>query len=262
MNSQAGNKIRPTALVCNDDGISAPGLAELANSLSHDFDVTVIAPATQMSAVGHAITIHTPLRVSEFFKEGKFFGYSVHGTPADCVKLALRSLLPAKPDIIVSGINHGGNTSTSIIYSGTVSAATEGTFLGIPSIAISLSTYAIPDFGVAAKFASFISKLVLEKGLPNGVLLNVNIPAIPASEIKGVKVTKMGNSVWDDAFEHRKDPHNQTYYWLTGKLMIVDDDETQDEIAVTNQYISITPIQFDLTAYSFLKELETWNLTF
>ncbi|MCK6603049.1 MAG: 5'/3'-nucleotidase SurE [Bacteroidetes bacterium] len=247
-------------LVCNDDGINAPGIYALATALKAEFDVTVVAPDKQMSAVGHAITIHSPLRVSEYKINGEFFGYAVSGTPADCVKLALRSLMKEQPDLIISGINHGGNTSTSIIYSGTVSAATEGTFLGIPSIAISLATYGAPDFSVAAGYALELGKLVLQKGLPGGLLLNVNVPPLPKSSIAGVKVTRMGNSIWDDAFDHRKDPHNNNYYWLTGNLIIVDDADDQDEIAVSQNYISVTPIQFDLTAHHFLEELKKWEL--
>lgn len=252
---------KPKVLVCNDDGINAPGILALASALKKHFEVTVVAPDKQMSAVGHAITIHSPLRVTEYKINGEFFGYAVNGTPADCVKLALRSIMKEnQPDLIISGINHGGNTSTSIIYSGTVSAATEATFLGIPAIAISLATYGVPDFSLAADYAVRLGLMVLEKGIPGGLLLNVNIPPVPKEEIKGVKVTRMGNSIWDDDFDHRKDPHDNTYYWLTGKLIIVDDADDQDEIAVSQNYISITPIQFDLTAYKFLDELQKWEL--
>ncbi|NUQ81565.1 MAG: 5'/3'-nucleotidase SurE [Bacteroidetes bacterium] len=253
---------KPRVLVCNDDGINAPGIYALAQALKDHFNVTVVAPDKQMSAVGHAITIQSPLRVQEHRINGEFFGHAVNGTPADCVKLALRSIMKEKPDLIVSGINHGANTSTSIMYSGTVSAATEGTFMGIPSVAISLATFGIPDFGPAADFIPGFSKLVLKNQLPAGVLLNVNIPPVPKSEIAGIKVTRMGNAVWDDDYDRRKDPHNNTYYWLTGKMIMVDDADDQDEIAVLNNFISVTPIQFDLTSYQFLDELKKWHLSF
>ena len=246
-------------LVSNDDGINAPGIKALVTALKHDYEVIVVAPDKQMSAVGHAITINSPLRVKEYFSDGEFFGYAVNGTPADCVKLALRSLLDEPPSAILSGVNHGANTSTSVMYSGTVSAATEGTFLGIPSVALSLCTYGIPDFIFAQKVAKKMAHHLTTASIPKGILLNVNIPAVDEKEIAGYKITRMGNSVWDDVFEHRKDPQQQSYYWLTGKLMIVDDADDQDEIAVTQNYVSITPIQFDLTAYKFLDELKTWK---
>lgn len=250
---------KKTILITNDDGINAPGIQALYQVLKDQFNVMIVAPDKQMSAVGHAITIHSPLRVKEYFQDGKCIGYSTSGTPADCVKLALRSLLEEPPSAILSGINHGSNTSTSIMYSGTVSAATEGTFLGIPSVALSLCTYGAPDFSYASKIALKMANLAVENSIPKGVLLNVNIPAVEEKEIAGIKVTRMGNSIWDDVFEHRKDPAQQSYYWLTGKLMIVDDADDQDEIAVNQNFVSVTPIQFDLTSYKFLDELKTWK---
>jgi 5'-nucleotidase len=169
-------KKRLNILVCNDDGIDAPGLFTLVQELKRMGNVTVVAPDKQQSAVGHAITMQYPLRVKEFKKNGKFFGYAVQGTPADCVKLAVKALLPKAPDLVVSGVNHGANTAISIIYSGTVSAATEGTILGIPSIAVSLTTYAPADFRYAAKVARMVAEKVIAKGLPSGTLLNINVP--------------------------------------------------------------------------------------
>lgn len=250
---------KKTILVTNDDGINAPGIQSLAAALKEEYEVIVVAPDKQMSAVGHAITINSPLRVNEHFVDGKFYGYAVVGTPADCVKLALRSLLEEPPAAILSGINHGGNTSTSIMYSGTVSAATEGTFMGIPSVALSLCTYAAPDFTYAKKVALKMAHLAVNNHIPKGILLNVNIPAVDEKDMVGYKVTRMGNSIWDDVFEQRKDPHQQSYYWLTGKLMIVDDSDDQDEIAVSHNYVSVTPIQFDLTAHQFLDDLKKWD---
>jgi len=247
-------------LVSNDDGIDAPGIYALVKELKKIGNVTVVAPDKQRSAVGHAITMNYPLRVSKFYKNGDFFGYAVEGTPADSVKIAVRTLLPEKPDILVSGVNHGSNTAINIIYSGTVSAATEGTVLGIPSIAISLTTYDKPDFRVAAKFARKLTKLVLLKGLPQDTLLNVNVPPVKAKEIRGVRITRQGKTRWDDTFDIRRDPNDKEYYWLTGKLDIVDSSEETDQIAVMNNYISITPIHFDMTNYSSIPQINRWKL--
>lgn len=247
-------------LVSNDDGIDAPGIYALVQQLKKIGRVTVVAPDKQQSAVGHAITMNYPLRVKEFFKNGSFFGYAVEGTPADAVKLAVRALLTTKPDILVSGINHGSNTAISIIYSGTVSAATEGTILGIPSLAFSLTTYGAADFSVAAVFARKLTKLVAERGLPQGTLLNVNIPPLKAKEILGVRVTRQGKAVWDDRFEVRRDPGNKEYYWLTGSLEEVEKELDVDQWAVKNRYISVTPIQYDLTDYTTLDVMKRWKL--
>lgn len=253
-------KRRLNILVSNDDGIDAPGIYALVQQLKKIGRVTVVAPDKQQSAVGHAITMNYPLRVKEFSKNGSFFGYAVEGTPADAVKLAVRALLKTKPDILVSGINHGSNTAISIIYSGTVSAATEGTILGIPSIAFSLTTYGPADFSVAAVFARKLTKLVAERGLPPGTLLNVNIPPLKAKEIRGVVVTRQGKAIWDDRFEVRRDPGNKEYYWLTGSLEEVDKELDVDQWAVKNKYISVTPIQYDLTDYVMLDTMKRWKL--
>jgi 5'-nucleotidase len=247
-------------LVCNDDGIDAPGLSVLAQELKRLGTVTVVAPDKQQSAVGHAITMHVPLRVKEFRKNGKFFGYAVQGTPADCVKLAVRALLKRPPDLVVSGVNHGANTAISIIYSGTVSAATEGTILGIPSIAVSLTTYGPADFRYAAKVARQLGEKVLKNGLPAGTLLNVNVPPFPEREIKGTLVTRQGKSIWNDTFDHRRDPNHREYYWLTGGLDEVDTELRFDQAAVRAKYVSVTPIQYDLTNDAMLDELRHWGI--
>ena len=247
-------------LVSNDDGIDAAGIYALVKEMKKLGEVTVVAPHRQQSAVGHAITMNYPLRVSNFQKNGKFFGYAVEGTPADCVKLAVHSLLKEPPDIVVSGINHGSNTAINIIYSGTVSAATEGTVLGIPSIAMSLTSYKVTDFRFAAKFARKLATLVVKKGLPKSTLLNVNVPAIPEKKIKGIKVTRQGRTNWNDTFDTRRDPNNNVYYWLTGSLEILDHGEDTDQIAVMKNYVSVTPIHFDLTDYPGLKVLEEWGV--
>ena len=253
-------KKRPRILVSNDDGIDAPGIYALSQELARIGEVTVVAPDKQQSAVGHAITMNYPLRVSKFSKDGKYFGYAIEGTPADCVKLAVRSLLTEKPDLLVSGINHGSNTAINIIYSGTVSAATEGTLLGIPSMAISLATYAKPDFRFAAKFARKLASHILAKSLPEKTLLNVNVPAVREKDIRGVMLTRQGETQWEEVFEVRRDPNKREYYWLTGELHIIDHSEDTDQIAVMNNYVSITPIHYDLTDYRTLNLMREWNL--
>lgn len=247
-------------LVCNDDGIDAPGIYALAQELKSIAKVTVIAPDRQQSAVGHAITMQSPLRVVEFRKDGAFFGYAVKGTPADAVKLGVKCLLEEPVDLCVSGINHGSNTAINIIYSGTVSAATEGTVLGIPSIAMSLTTYAECDFGVAARFAKTLALEVMKRGLPAGTLLNVNVPALPESEIRGVKITKQGISSWADTFDRRKDPAGREYFWLTGTMDVTDTDPETDQLAIQAGYISVTPVHYQLTDEVQRGVMQGWGL--
>ncbi|MEK9135582.1 MAG: 5'/3'-nucleotidase SurE [Bacteroidota bacterium] len=256
--SEQGKRLH--ILISNDDGIDAPGIYALAQEIKRIADVTVIAPDKQQSAVGHAITMNYPLRAVPFQKNGEFFGYAVEGTPADAVKLGVRSLMKTKPDMILSGINHGSNTAINIIYSGTVSAATEGTILGIPSIAISLTTYGEPDFSYAARFARRLALMVAEKGLPEGTLLNVNVPHIPEHEIAGVLVTRQGKSTWDDTFDVRRDPANREYFWLTGKMNVVDSDLDVDQIAIQKKYVSVTPIHYDLTDRELLNRMKSWDI--
>jgi 5'-nucleotidase len=247
-------------LLTNDDGINAPGLFALYEEIKKLGEVVVVAPDSEKSAVGHAITISDPLRVSEFEKNGKFFGYAVNGTPADCVKLAIKSIIGSKPDLVASGINLGQNTATNVIYSGTVSAATEGTISGIPSIAFSLTTFRKTDFSYASKFARKLSGLVIQKGLPKGTLLNVNIPPLPENEIEGVVITRQGKGRFEEYFDKRTDPTGRIYYWLAGKEMKLDTEDDVDDVVVSKKKISITPIHYDLTNYSMLEELRKWNI--
>jgi 5'-nucleotidase len=254
-------KSKPYILICNDDGIDAPGIFALVKEVKKFASVAVIAPDKQQSAIGHAITMNYPLRATTFEKNGEFFGYAVEGTPADAVKLGVRSLLKRKPDLLISGINHGSNTAISVMYSGTVSAATEGTILGIPSIAISLTTKnEVGDFRYAAKFARKLALLVKRKGLPSGTLLNVNVPSVPEKKIRGVLVTRQGKSSWNDSFEVRRDPSQKEYFWLTGELEVVDTSPDTDQVAVMENYVSITPIHYDLTDYPMVKRMKGWPL--
>lgn len=247
-------------LISNDDGIDAPGIYALVQELRKIARVTVVAPDKQQSAVGHAITMNFPLRVQPYQRDGEMFGYAVGGTPADAVKFGVRYLLSQqKPDLVISGINHGSNTAVNILYSGTVSAATEGTILGIPSIAISVTSHGEVDFGPSARFAAKLAPEVVKNGLPAGTLLNVNVPALPEKEIKGVRVTKQGESSWEDTFDVRRDPADREYFWLTGKMDITDTDPETDQVSIGEGYISITPIHYRLTNTELLKTMKNWG---
>ncbi|MCM8779814.1 MAG: 5'/3'-nucleotidase SurE [Candidatus Omnitrophica bacterium] len=246
-------------LITNDDGIYSEGIFALYQALKTLGDVTVVAPDTERSAVGHAITLSDPLRVKPVKRAGKFFGYATTGTPADCVKLATRAILKKRPDIVVSGINLGPNTGYSVLYSGTVSGATEGAILGISSFAISLSTFEKPDFKPAADFAKALTRIVIKHGLPEGTLLNVNVPAAAKSKIKGVKITKQSKAVYLESYCKRQDPRKHTYYWLTGEEIKARRQEDTDIEALRKNYISITPIHCDMTDYAFTKTLKNWK---
>lgn len=250
---------KPKILVTNDDGIFAPGIFALYQAMSEIGDAYVIAPDSERSAVGHAITISDPLRVAEVERNGHPFGWAVNGTPADCVKLGVKAILEFKPDLIVSGINRGPNTAINVIYSGTVSAATEGTIMGIPSLAISLTSFKKTDFSAAAHLTKKIASTVLEKGLPEGTLLNVNIPPLPLEEIRGIKITRQGKGRYEELFEKRIDPMNRTYFWLGGTRLFLDFDDDVDEVAIQNNYVSVTPLQFDLTNYKIIGKLKNWD---
>jgi 5'-nucleotidase len=246
-------------LLTNDDGIYAKGIEVLHKHLSKDNEVIVVAPETEQSAVGHAITLTDPLRVKSVDRNGAFFGYAVKGTPADCVKLAINELMELAPDLVVSGINLGANVGINVIYSGTVSAATEGTILGVPAIAFSINSFRDPDFEPAARFARLLVRQVGEHGLPPHTSLNVNVPAIPESKIKGVRVTRQGITRFVEKFDRRVDPRENVYYWQCGTTPPLDEDGNTDASALANDCISITPIQHDLTNYDFLESLRSWS---
>jgi 5'-nucleotidase len=251
---------RPLILVSNDDGYDSPGIYALVRSLNRIAETIVAAPATPQSAVGHAITVQMPLRARRIQRGRGFRGWAVEGTPADSVKLGVTTLLSRKPDLIVSGINHGMNTSINIIYSGTVSAATEGAILGIPSIAISHASHdQESDLTAAAAFAPGIARLVLARGLPPGTLLNVNVPDVPPERIAGAVVTRQGRSWWDDGFETRTDPNGKAYYWLYGTYMW-DSDPLVDDHALKNNMISITPLHYSLTDDALYQEMKSWKM--
>jgi 5'-nucleotidase len=244
-------------LLTNDDGIYAPGLFALFRTLKSDHELTIVAPESEMSAVGHAITLTLPLRVQEVKKNGSFYGYAITGTPADCVKIAVQELLERPPDIILSGINPGANVGVNILYSGTVSAATEGAFLGVKSAAISLNTRKHPDFSFAAQFSKEIIRFMMASGLKDGTALNVNIPAVPREKIAGVCLTKQGISRFEERFERRSDPRGNVYYWLSGETPIENGSPETDSIALKENKITITPIHYNLTCERELSRLKS-----
>jgi len=221
--------------------------------------VTVVAPDAERSAVGHAITTLTPLRIKEFRRGRELMGYAANGTPADCVKLGIGALFETAPDVVVSGINLGPNTATNVIYSGTVSAATEARILGVPSIALSLAALRDPLWSYSAALGRRIAAQVLERGLPPRVLLNVNVPNLPRSQIKGIRITRQGDSNYEESFTVREDPRQQPYYWLAGSYQMIDEDPDTDAWAIARGYVSVTPITFDLTAHAAREDLAGWR---
>lgn len=245
-------------LLTNDDGIYARGLSSLKKELSRDGECLIVAPEREQSAVGHAITLSRPLMVKKIRKNGKFFGYAVAGTPADCVKIAIKELTDKPLDLVISGINLGPNVGIDVIYSGTVSAATEAAILGVPSLAISLNTRSdAADFSFAAKFVrNLVLFMLRHRSLLKGTPLNVNIPAVPKEQIKGVVVTRQGSAQMIETFERRVDPRENIYYWLAGESFTNSEEATDtDTAALKNGMITITPIRYDLTRYDVMDDL-------
>lgn len=243
-------------LVSNDDGIDSPGIYALVKELKKIGNVIVVAPDRQQSAVGHSLTISSPLRATPFKRDGEMFGYAINGTPSDCVKLAISGLLDEKPDIVVSGINHGKNTAVNILYSGTVSAATEGMLSGIKSMAVSLDDHDYDaDMEPAAKIAAKLALELPKLELPDGTLLNVNVPNCSYEKIAGIKVVRHAESDWEDKFEQRKDPFGNPYYWFSGEYQAEKDSEGTDDFALHRDYVSVTPIHYDFTNYKALSQI-------
>jgi len=239
-------------LLANDDGVFAPGIKALYNGLKDIVDIVVVAPDSQRSASGHGITLTEPLRFvgEDLYCDGAET-YAVNGTPVDCVKLAVNTLLETKPDLLISGINLGENTGCNLIYSGTVAAAIEGAILGIPSVALSLTTYTDPTFvysvELAKKIVSYLKDNPIEK-----LLLNINIPSLPEDEVGDIVLTSQGNARFFEKFQERKDPGGRDYYWLSGEKIDISNSITVDEGAILNKMVSVTPLRYDMTDYSFL----------
>ena len=239
-------------LVSNDDGIQSEGILALEEKLQRLGEVYTVAPDRVQSSMSHAITLHRPLRVKEVGPRR----FAVNGTPTDCVKLALTGLLPSKPALVVSGINIGPNLGDDIIYSGTVSAAVEGTLLEVPAIAVSLVTLQNSSFEVAAEFAGTLAARVLEKGLPSGTLLNVNVPPLPAQEVKGWRLTRQGKRRYIEQVVERIDPRGEKYYWIGGDDLGFDKEDGTDCMAIHEGYISVTPLQVDMTNYRSFQKIK------
>ena len=252
--------IRPLILLTNDDGITAPGIRTLISVMNEIGDVVVVAPGSPQSGMGHAVTIDDTLYCNQIkVDDGPQKEYKSSGTPADCIKLAVSEILERKPDLCVSGINHGSNSSINVIYSGTMSAAVEAGVESIPAIGFSLLDYSWDaNFEPLKGHIKNIALSVLENGLPDGVVLNVNFPK---EEIfNGIKICRQARANWVEEFDKRINPQGKVYYWLTGNFVNMDKGEDTDEWALANNYISIVPVQFDLTAHHFIHKLNNWNL--
>jgi 5'-nucleotidase len=252
---------KPLILITNDDGFTAKGLSELIDAVSEFGELLVVAPDQPQSGMGHAITVNKPIR----FEQTNYFKgintYHCSGTPVDCIKAGMYLLKDKRPDLILSGINHGSNVSTNVLYSGTMSAAVEGALEGIPSIGFSLTDYSKDaNFSASKKIVKNIVNQALKNKIEKGICLNVNIPDVSFDKIKGIKTCRQGKAFWDDTFDERVDPLGKKYYWLTGSF--VDHEKTQDTDVyhLKNNYVTIVPIQFDMTAYNQIDGINKWNL--
>ena len=254
-------KKKPLILVVNDDGITASGIRALVETAQEFGEVVVVAPDSPQSGMGHAITLGKPLRMhkSDIFED--IVAYECSGTPVDCVKIAVDQILKRKPDLCVSGINHGSNSSINIIYSGTMSAAMEAALEEIPSVGFSLCNYSHDaDFTTAKIVVAKIIKQILKNGIAKDTLLNVNIPDLKEDKLKGIKICRQALAKWDENFDHRKDPQGRDYYWLTGKFENRDKGQDTDEWALANGYVSVVPVQYDLTAHNAISFLnKNWD---
>ncbi|MCX2739902.1 5'/3'-nucleotidase SurE [Pontibacter anaerobius] len=255
---------KPLILVSNDDGITAPGIRTLVRVAMKIGEVVVVAPDSPQSGMGHAITIGNTLRLDKSiaFEDLGIEAYECSGTPADCVKLAKHHVLrDRQPDLVVSGINHGSNSSISVLYSGTMSAAIEAAIEGLPAIGFSLCDYGHgADFSHVEEYVEKIIREAIAKGIPDNTTLNVNIPKKSEEPIKGIKICRQARAKWQEEFDERLDPHNRKYYWMTGSFVNFDKGEDTDEWALVNNYISIVPCQFDMTAHHTISMInEEWD---
>ncbi|NWJ49877.1 MAG: 5'/3'-nucleotidase SurE [Bacteroidetes bacterium] len=251
---------KPLILITNDDGVTAPGIRHLIKLMRTIGDVVVVAPDKPQSGMSHAVTISSPLRVNQLKEELFYKEFSCNGTPVDCVKLGQKVVMSRNPDLIVSGINHGSNASVNVLYSGTMAAVLEGAMENIPSVGFSLDDYSInADFTHVDSYILSICNNILQHGMPSYLCLNVNFPAKQSEPIRGVKVVRQAQAFWDEEFEERADPRNRKYYWLTGKFVNVDKGEDNDEWSIAHNYVSVVPIQFDLTAYQAIEQLSKWT---
>ncbi|QQU00291.1 5'/3'-nucleotidase SurE [Myroides odoratus] len=253
---------KPLILVTNDDGITAPGIRALIDVMKEIGEVVVVAPDSAQSGMGHAVTINNTLTLEKVQIDAELeHEYACSGTPVDCIKIALGQILDRKPDLCVSGINHGSNSSINVIYSGTMSAALEAGMSGIPAIGFSLLDFSWnADFEQVRTFVKKITTQALEKGIPKEVVLNVNFPRLQTDEIKGIKVCRQAKAVWIEDFDKRLSPNGKEYYWLKGEFVNQDKGEDTDEWALRNGFISIVPVHFDLTAHHAINRINNWEL--
>jgi len=255
---------RPLILVTNDDGYNAPGINHLIEFVKEIAEVVVVAPDSPQSGMGHAITIDSTLEVHRLDLDGAYKGlqaYSTSGTPADCVKLALHEILDRKPDLVVSGINHGANSSINVIYSGTMSAAIEAGVEGIAAMGFSLLDYSwSANFEACKNVVQTLVKEALDKGIPSGTVLNVNIPKTDGAAVKGMRVCRQAKANWKERFDKRVSPTGKEYYWLTGDFILLDEGEDTDIAALEAGYVSIVPTQFDLTAHHSMAHINSWKI--
>ncbi len=247
-------------LLTNDDGIYAEGIYALYLELKKLGSITIVAPDTQKSSVGHGITLAHPLWHSRVKRKGRFFGTGISGTPADCVKFATSVLLKKKPDVVVSGINLGPNEGCSVFYSGTVAGAREGALLGIPALAISLNTFGDADFSYAAKCGAKLVQSFGNKNIPKGTFLNVNVPHVKPSQIKGIRMVRQGLKPIHGTFRKRRDPNLREYYWMAGKLPGKKKNDQSDTYYLNDNYVTVTPIHSDSTDYTFLEKMRGFSL--
>ena len=252
---------KPLILVTNDDGISAPGIRALIAVMSEIGDVVVVAPDRPQSAMGHAITINNTLYLNKISKENDLvLEYSCSGTPVDCVKMAVNEVLKRKPDLCVSGVNHGSNSSINVIYSGTMSSAVEAGIEGIPAIGFSLCDYDWnANFEIIKPLLKKIALQVLQNGLTIGTVLNVNFPKLAFEDIRGIRICRQAKAMWQEKFDKRTSPFGKDYYWLSGEFINQDHGEDTDEWALANGFVSIVPVQFDLTAHHTISILKNWK---
>ncbi len=248
-------------LLTNDDGIYAAGIAALKRQMSALGEVVIVAPDAQRSATAHSITIERPLRVREVYVDGAFFGHAVDGSPADCVKIAVREILDAPPDLVLSGINPGTNVGINVLYSGTVAAALEGAILGITSAAVSLAAAERPDFAAASQVTLYLIREILGHNPLPGSLFNINLPNCPADAIKGVAVSRQSVVSYEDKFDVRIDPRGGRYYWMTGQMSRQNVAADSDVARLQSGFVTVTPLHYDLTDEKALEEISRWGLS-
>jgi len=247
-------------LLTNDDGIYAQGLWALYNRFAKNHQVAVVAPDRERSAIGHAITLHQPLRATKIALNGGFSGYAVNGTPADCVKLSMLEILPTRPDVVVAGINPGANVGANLNYSGTVAAAKEAALCGIIGIAVSIEGPQTEYYNDAAMIVAQLGETVFRNGLPFGTFLNVNLPNLPLKKIAGIQISRQGVEMLAEYVDKRQDPRNRTYYWQGRDMQSFGEDPLVDGAALGRKFISITPVKCDMTDYGVLEDLTNWGL--